>query len=295
MRTPHFVRPDRMAMAVLIAALAAVPASAHVILDAPNGGEQLEEGSAFTVTWHILIAHDLQNWDLWYSTEGANGPWISIAQNLPAGSGQAGSVHTYDWTVPDAADDTVWVRVRMDNSGADYYDVSNAPFSIMLPPTTKQVIVGPGGARVFSPENLEIDIGDTVRWIWDATGHNVVSGVPGMPDGAFFSGDPAPAGTVYEVVFDQAFLDANLQPDGVYDYYCEPHAGFGMLGTVEMSLPCPADFDNDGTVGAGDLAQLLGNWGPCADCGDCPGELEGNCHIGPTDLAGLLGTWGLCP
>ena len=54
--------------------------------------------------------------------------------NLPAGSGAVGSVHTYDWTVPDVVDDTVWVRVRMDNSATDYYDVSNAPFSIVSPP-----------------------------------------------------------------------------------------------------------------------------------------------------------------
>ncbi len=295
MRTPHFVRPDRMAMAVLLAALAAAPASAHVGLDAPNGGEALEVCSEFTISWRILIAHNLQNWDLWYSTAGSGGPWTTIAMNLPPGSGAVGSIHTYDWTIPDAVDGSVWVRVRMDNSSTDYEDVSNAPFSIVLPSTTKLVTVGPGGSFTFAPEDLEIDAGDKVCWIWEATGHNVVSGNPGVPDGAFNSGSPAPAGTVYEVLFDQAFLDANPQPDGVYDYYCAPHAGFGMFGTVGVSLPCPADFDGDGFVGAGDLAQLLGNWGGCADCGDCPGELEGNCHVGPTDLANLLGSWGPCP
>lgn len=294
MRIPNFTRLDRMATAVLIVALAAVPASAHVVLDAPNGGEELEVGSVFTVTWHIQIAHNLQNWDLWYSTDGTNGPWISIAQDLPAGSGQAGSVHTYDWTIPDVVDDSVWVRVRMDNSATDYFDVSNASFSILLPSTTKEVIVGPSGQRVFSPENVEIDLGDTVRWTWDSTGHNVVSGAMGAPDGAFNSGDPAPTGTVFEVLFDQAFLDANPQPDGVYDYHCHPHAGFGMIGTVALSLPCPLDFDGDGAVGPGDLAQLLGNWGPCADCDNCFGESNGDCMVGPFDLAVLLGAWGPC-
>ncbi len=103
------------------------------MLDDPNGGEQLEVGSVFTVTWHILIQHNQQNWDLWYSTTGSNGPWTTIAMNLPPGSPAVGSVHTYDWTIPDDPDKSVWVRVRMDNSGTDYYDVSNAPFSIVAP------------------------------------------------------------------------------------------------------------------------------------------------------------------
>jgi hypothetical protein len=54
--------------------------------------------------------------------------------DLPRGSGEVGSVHTYDWTVFDDVSDQAWVRVRMDNSGTDYFDVSNAPFAIVTPP-----------------------------------------------------------------------------------------------------------------------------------------------------------------
>ena len=123
---------------VLVAAVAALvmanPARAHIQLDLPNGGEELEVGSIYTIQWHILIQHNQQNWDIWYSTTGSTGPWIVIAENLPPGSFAVGSVHTYDWTVPDDPDDSVWVRVRMDNSATDYFDVSNAPFSIVPPP-----------------------------------------------------------------------------------------------------------------------------------------------------------------
>ena len=114
--------------------LTANSARAHPIIDFPNGGEKLEVGSTYTIQWHISIAHDLLNWDLWYSTTGQFGPWIAIAMNLPPGDGGVGSIHTYDWTVPDDPDDSVWVRVRMDNAGTDYYDVSNAPFSIVPAP-----------------------------------------------------------------------------------------------------------------------------------------------------------------
>ena len=124
---------------VLVAAAASLaiakPASAHVVLDLPNGGEDLVVGSTYTIQWHIAIAHTLQNWDLWYSTTGAAGPWIPIAMNLPPGSGAVGSVHTYDWEIPDTPSDQVRVRVRMDNSGKDYEDISNANLSII--PATK--------------------------------------------------------------------------------------------------------------------------------------------------------------
>lgn len=114
--------------------LASAESRAHVILDQPNGGEVLTVGSAVTIEWRIQIAHNLLNWDLWYSTTGPNGPWISIAQDLPPGSPVVGSVHFFDWTVPDAPSVQVRVRVRMDNSGTDYLDISNSNLTIQAAP-----------------------------------------------------------------------------------------------------------------------------------------------------------------
>ena len=108
------------------------PARAHVVLDAPNGGEVLEVGSVYTVTWHIMIAHTAQNWDLWYSTTGSGGPWTPIHMDLPPGSGRVDSVHTHDWIIPaEAVSDQVRVRVRMDNTGTDYEDISDGSFTVM--------------------------------------------------------------------------------------------------------------------------------------------------------------------
>ncbi len=124
------IRIRSLLVAAVLLASSATTARADVSLDAPNGGEVLEVGSVFTITWHILIAHDLENWDLYYTS---GGPWTTIATDLPPGSGAVGSVHTYNWTVPDVVDDIEWVIVRMDNSGTDYYDFSNAPFLIVPP------------------------------------------------------------------------------------------------------------------------------------------------------------------
>lgn len=54
---------------------------------------------------------------------------------------------------------------------------------------------------------------------------------------------------------------------------------------------CPADLDGDGQVGASDLAQLLGSWGP----GGGAADLDGNGSVNAADLALLLGAWGACP
>ena len=49
-----------------------------------------------------------------------------------------------------------------------------------------------------------------------------------------------------------------------------------------------------GDVDAADLAALLGNWGPCADCENCPPDFDGDCIVNAADLALLLGNWGAC-
>ncbi len=65
------------------------------------------------------------------------------------------------------------------------------------------------------------------------------------------------------------------------------------MGAYEFQISsCVADIDGDGAVGAEDLAQLLGSWGPCAGC---PADFNGDGVVGAADLAVLLGAWGPCP
>ncbi|HIB00817.1 MAG TPA: hypothetical protein EYO31_02735 [Phycisphaerales bacterium] len=110
-------------------------ASAHVRVLSPNGGEQFEVGSTQTLRWQVVIEHNQLNWDVHYSTVSATGPWNIVALDLPPGSTVVNSVHGYDWTVPNNANKTVWVRVIMDNPAADYNDTNDQPFSIIPAPT----------------------------------------------------------------------------------------------------------------------------------------------------------------
>ncbi len=98
------------------------------------------------------------------------------------------------------------------------------------------VTVGPGGSFTFSPASLSIKVGDTVTWTWATGGHDVVSCMPGTPDGKFCSpSDTAPcdanatpvsnAGATYKHTFTTA---------GTFPYFCRPHAGAGMTGTITV-------------------------------------------------------------
>lgn len=86
------------------------------------------------------------------------------------------------------------------------------------------VTVGPGGSLVFEPETLEVAVGATVEFVWDSGGHTVT--VESQPDGANWEAtgeSTESAGFTHTHTFDVA---------GQYDYYCLPHRGAGMVGSV---------------------------------------------------------------
>ncbi len=62
---------------------------------------------------------------------------------------------------------------------------------------------------------------------------------------------------------------------------------------LATSEPCPWDLDGDGVVGAGDLAQMLGQWGAAGGNGPADFNMDGVVNAG--DLAVMLGAWGACP
>lgn len=126
----------RRSLPLLATLVLASVASAHVNLIAPNGGEVLNAGSTFNITWKIQIAHSQKNWDLEYSTTGLAGPWIPIATDLPPGSFAVGSQHAYLWTIPDTPSTKVRVRVTMDNQGTDYFGISLGSVTIIGTPAT---------------------------------------------------------------------------------------------------------------------------------------------------------------
>jgi len=96
----------------------------------------------------------------------------------------------------------------------------------------------------FSPDSITLNEGDTVRFFWDGQllAHNAVE------DNALFdSGDP-------ETSVDYSYTFA-IGENGTYQYVCEPHEAFGMVGTIivnplpvndtESPEPPPSNNDED--------------------------------------------------
>lgn len=85
----------------------------------------------------------------------------------------------------------------------------------------KMLTRGEAGMMVFEPALVQIEPGDSVRFVPTDPGHNAES-IKGMiPEGA----EPFKGGIGKEIVvtFDQ---------EGIYGYQCMPHYGMGMVGLV---------------------------------------------------------------
>ncbi len=109
----------------------------------PNGGESLQVGSAQTIQWNWGAT--IPNVKLSYSTDsGASFDKVVTAQVANGAGG--GGTHSFAWTVPDDASQTVRVRVE-DYNNAAVNDTSDANFKIVV------------GFNVMAPND------GTERWV----------------------------------------------------------------------------------------------------------------------------------
>jgi plastocyanin len=85
------------------------------------------------------------------------------------------------------------------------------------------VVVNAAGTS-FSPATVTVPVGATVRWVNGGGTHTVTPVNPGQP-GAWAS-----AGLGVGATFQHVFAAA-----GTFNYFCQPHQGMGMTGTVTVS------------------------------------------------------------
>jgi uncharacterized protein (TIGR03118 family) len=98
---------------------------------------------------------------------------------------------------------------------------------------THTVMVGEGGSLVFTPADLTINVGDTVRWVWMSSGHSVVSGTDGNADNQFCS--PSNTGCDNPPLSRNGFtFEHTFTQPGTFPYYCSVHFSLGMTGTITV-------------------------------------------------------------
>ncbi|MCY2959764.1 MAG: plastocyanin/azurin family copper-binding protein [Planctomycetota bacterium] len=95
----------------------------------------------------------------------------------------------------------------------------------------------------FSPREIVIQPGDTVRWIWTSGTHTVTEGTDGLVNGNELFHSALTGGVpVFSFTFTPAFLALHPMPGGRYDYFCQPHFHLGMTGIVRVADPVPGSI-----------------------------------------------------
>ncbi len=81
-------------------------------------------------------------------------------------------------------------------------------------------------SNIFTPKDITIDVGQTVRWVNKGGTHNINGTQATFPNNPESFGNGAPsAGWSYDFTFNK---------EGFYNYQCDPHASLGMTGTVTV-------------------------------------------------------------
>ena len=97
----------------------------------------------------------------------------------------------------------------------------------------------------FSPDSVTVMEGDTVRFFWSGQllPHNAVEA-----NGVFDSGDP-------ERDVDYSFT-FEIGMNGTYDFECEPHADFGMVGQIIVEPVPMAQMNETNNTGDENLTGM---------------------------------------
>lgn len=99
----------------------ALTSNAQVLINQPNGGEQINPGQVYTIKWALVGGIGVTNMiDIDYSTDNAT-TWKNIATNINGTSG------SYSWNVPYEPSSTCYIRIT--NGGNS--DFSDQTFTIL--------------------------------------------------------------------------------------------------------------------------------------------------------------------
>ncbi|KAG8069559.1 hypothetical protein GUJ93_ZPchr0006g44818 [Zizania palustris] len=89
-----------------------------------------------------------------------------------------------------------------------------------------------GGVLVFEPNDFTVNAGETIIFKNNA----------GFPHNVVFDEDAVPSGVDVSKISQEEYLNApgetfsvTLTVPGTYGFYCEPHAGAGMVGKVTVN------------------------------------------------------------
>ncbi len=100
--------------------------------------------------------------------------------------------------------------------------------------------------NAYAPSELEVMLGDTVRFVWFEGNHPTVSGIDGVNDNVF---------EALPVNENNPIVDLELAEPGVYPFFCALHWMEGMIGQITVvggeENPCTDLFFSEYIEGSG--------------------------------------------
>lgn len=79
----------------------------------------------------------------------------------------------------------------------------------------------------FNPNEIQVNVGDTIRWEWTGGSHTTTS--LDIPEGAEVWDNPLNS--------ENQFYEYKVLIEGVYSFKCTPHQAMGMTGSFTVVLP----------------------------------------------------------
>lgn len=173
-------------------------------------------------------------------------------------------LHVIDLSVPGKAETVATHSVQSESLYAAgrllYLAAGNDGLHLLkagpIAATTFNVTIAPGGNLLFSPDPVNINVGDTVLWTWGSSNHSTTSGISPNPDGKWDSGVHNPPFT-FPFTFNTA---------GSFPYFCSVHFFTGTVNvasagpTINISItPASVDFGNVNVGSNSDQAITIMN------------------------------------
>lgn len=118
-------------------------------------------------------------------------------------------------------------------------------------PASAETVVVQQIGFFFSPREIVVQPGDSVRFVWTSGTHTVTEGTDGIVNGnEAFTSSLTSGVSSYTVTFTDAFLAANPRAGDRYQYFCAPHFSIQMNGVVQVARPAPGAAGCFGSVAA---------------------------------------------
>lgn len=153
-------------------------------------------------------------------------------------------------------------------------------------PVIHTVQVGQGGLN-FAPQTVNAQVGDIIRWVWSSGFHTTTSGT--IPAGAAAWDHPLTgAGQQFDYTVTQV---------GTYNYFCTPHAGAGMTGTIVVSAAATATYCADVTLSNTSCQASISNFTATfvgSTIGGCANIVAGPLGVTTYPMVTATGTNGTC-